>query len=67
MLCRAEALRSFSEAGWCPLVDVIRTDFRQDVEALYSILPDEMKEWLAEAVETALVDMDRYRNKKKAA
>jgi hypothetical protein len=36
--------------GWCPLVDVIRTDFRQDVLTLYSLFPPQLKEWLEKVV-----------------
>jgi hypothetical protein len=31
-------------------VDIIRTDFRQDVLTLYSLFPPEMKEWLEKVV-----------------
>jgi hypothetical protein len=32
-------------------MDVIRTDFRQDVEKLYSMIPPETKEWLKTVVD----------------
>jgi len=54
----------FSERG--PLVDVIRTDFRQDVETLYSLLPQEMKDRLVSVVETALTDKSPGCKKKAA-
>jgi hypothetical protein len=38
---------------WRPLIDVIRTDFRQDVEKLYSMIPSETKEWLKAVVDGA--------------
>jgi hypothetical protein len=36
----------FTGVKWCALIDVIRTDFRKDVENLFSLIPPEMKERL---------------------
>lgn len=40
--------------GWCRLVDVIRTDFRQDVETLYGMVPSELKEWLEMVIQSCV-------------
>jgi len=37
--------------GWWTLTDVIRTDFRKDVDILYGMILPEMKEWLKSEVE----------------
>jgi hypothetical protein len=39
------------EREWCALVDVIRTHFRQEALNLYSIFPDEAKNWLGQAMD----------------
>lgn len=36
---------------WWTLVDVIRTEFRQDVVTLYSMVHPDVKEWLERVIE----------------
>ena len=52
---------------WCALTDVLRTDFRQDVELLYSLISQEIRAQLDEEIEKYTAIVEPIPTKRKAA